>query len=87
MATIGSKGQPGTDFGSKGESGEKFPKGAKSSDAGGERSARIKNGVGMGSADVTGGRAAGSKEVGELNTGRSESICYDHKRIPHAQGK
>lgn len=49
------------------------PKGAKSSDGGGERSERLNNGVGM-------GRADGTKETGEFNTGRSERVAYTHKR-------
>ena len=79
--------QPKTDYGTKGESGEKEPKGATSSDRGGEKSTRMKNGVGMGSADDTGGRAAGSKDLGEVNTGRNESTFYTHQRIPHDQDK
>lgn len=62
----------------KGETHESIPKAAKSSDGGGEKHGAIKNGVGMGAAD--GGRATGGKERGEYNTGRSESVCYTHKK-------
>lgn len=78
--------QPKTDYGTKGESGEKIPS-AVSSDKSGERSGNKKNGVAMGKADSTTGRSAGGKDLGEFNTGRSESVCYDHQRIPHDQGK
>lgn len=78
--------QTGTDYGSKkGETGEREPKGATSSDTSGEKTKSMKNGVAMGQAAGTGGRSAGGPERGEMNTGRSESTCYNHKRIPHAQ--
>lgn len=77
--------QSGTDYGRKGEAGEREPKGATSSDNRSERHAKVKNGVGMGKEDD--GRAAGGPERGEFNTGRSESTCYSHKRIPHEQDK
>lgn len=76
--------EPGTGYGRKGESGEKMPK-AKSSDGGGERHTGIKNGIGMGKADATGRSGNGGKERGEYNSGRSESTCYSHKRVPHEQ--
>ena len=72
------KGYPGANEGRRGESGEKLPK-AKSSDGSGEKSSRLTNGVGMGKADAT-GRSSGGKERGEMNTGRSESTCYTHKK-------
>jgi len=80
MAT-NSKGmnQPGTDRGERGETGEKIPKSVKSSDSGGEKSKSKTNGVGMGARDDT-GRSNGSKERGEFNSGRSESVCYSHKK-------
>jgi hypothetical protein len=59
--------------------GAKAPEGAKSSDGGGERSTAMTNGVGMGKADGA-GRASGGKERGEYNSGRSESVCYSHKK-------
>ena len=73
--------QSGTDYGTKGESGEKEPSGAKASDSSGERKGRIVNGTYVGHSD----RPAGGKEMGEMNTGRSESVVYNHKRIPHDQ--
>ncbi len=71
--------QPGTDYGTKGETGEKLPKAGKA-DLSGERSEKKINGVGMGKEDATGERNAGSKETGEYNTGRSEGVCYSHNR-------
>lgn len=78
--------QPKTDYGTKGESGEKVPNAGKP-DLSGERKGRMKNGVAMGSADDTGGRAAGSKDLGEFNGGRKDSVIYTHQRIPHDQDK
>jgi hypothetical protein len=57
----------------------KAPSGAKSSDAGGERTERLNNGVGMGKADGA-GRAGGGKEKGEYNTGRTGGTVYRHTR-------
>ena len=58
----------------KGASGEKEPKGATSSDRSGERKAKsMRNGVAMGKED-----AIGSDK--EFNTGRTEGICYEHKK-------
>lgn len=71
--------QPKTDYGQRGETGEKEPSGAKSSDSGGERKGKIVAGVGMGKEDAT-GRANGGKEKGEFNTGRKESVVYTHDR-------
>ena len=90
--------QPGTDYGTKGETGEKLRKGVTSSDMTGQRKAPLNGGVGMGKADKLGnmegaaGRAAsdmGKQEghCGEFNSGKSESTCYDHKRLSHAQSK
>ena len=77
--------QPGTDKGERAETGEKEPKGAKASDSGGERKARVLNGVGMGKADSTGDREGGhigkhEGLVGEYNEGRKEGVCYTHDR-------
>ena len=81
------EGYAGSNEGERHESGEKEPKGAASSDRGGERKKGIVNGVGMGKADGTGGRSAGGKDMGEYNEGRQSdgAVCYSHKRIPHAQ--
>ena len=58
----------------KGASGEKEPKGATSSDRSGERKAKSMRGsVAMGKED-----AIGSDK--EFNTGRTEGICYEHKK-------
>ena len=87
--------QTGTDYGTRGESGEKEPKSAQSADTSGEKREGIKNGVGMGKADRTGlmehgvGRSGvGQPEgrTGEFNTGSAEKDCYNHKRYTHAQG-
>lgn len=76
--------QSGTDYGKKGETGEREPKGATASDSSGERHGRVVNGVGLSHPTE---RKEGSTERGEFNTGRSESVVYSHKRIPHDQGK
>jgi hypothetical protein len=52
----------------------KMPKGATSSDMRGERREREVDGVAMGKMD-------------QFNTGRSEKVCYEHKRMPHDQNK
>ncbi len=78
-------GQPGTDYGKRHETGEKEPKGATKADTKGERHESKTNGVAMGKLDATGERGMGGKEKGEYNTGRSEGVCYTHKRIPHDQ--
>jgi len=58
----------------KGATGEKEPKGATSSDRSGERKAKsMRGGVAMGKED-----AIGSDK--EFNTGRTEGICYEHKK-------
>ena len=60
--------------GAKGASGEKLPKGATSSDMSGERKSKsMRGGVAMGKED-----AIGSDK--EFNTGRTEGICYEHKK-------
>ena len=61
-------------MGAKGASGEIEPKGATSSDRSGERKAKsMRGGVAMGKED-----AIGSDK--EFNTGRTEGICYEHKK-------
>ena len=61
-------------MGTKGASGEKEPKGATTSDRSGERKAKsMRGGVAMGKED-----AIGSDK--EFNTGRTEGICYEHKK-------
>lgn len=77
--------QSGTDYGRRGETGEKEPKGAAKADTKGERHERKTNGVAMGKADATPGRTPGGHDYGEYNTGRAEKTCYTHKRIPHEQ--
>ena len=58
----------------KGASGGKEPKGATSSDMSGERKSKsMRGGVAMGKED-----AIGSDK--EFNTGRTEGICYEHKK-------
>ena len=51
----------------------KEPSGVKSSDAGGERTGMIKNGIAMGKADATGADK-------KFDGGRSSGICYTHSR-------
>jgi hypothetical protein len=70
---------PGASEGERAETGEREPKGAKSSDSRGTKSKGTVNGVGMGKADAT-GRSNGGKEMGEYNTGRAEKTCYTHKK-------
>ena len=54
--------------------GAKAPKGAAKADMSGERSEKLKGGVGMGKEDKTAGME------GEFNTGRTSGICYEHKK-------
>ena len=77
--------QPKTDYGTKGETGEREPKGAKASDSSGERRERMIAGVAMGKADDMKGRNAahvGKHEgmVGEINQGRHDGVIYNHTR-------
>lgn len=74
-----------TNFGEKGETGEREPKGAKSSDTGGERKERLVAGVALGKKDGMPMREKshlGKHEglVGEVNEGRKEGVCYAHNR-------
>jgi hypothetical protein len=58
----------------KGATGEKEPKGATSSDRTGERKAKsMRGGVAMGKEDMIGADKL-------FNTGRTEGICYEHKK-------
>ena len=90
--------QPKTDYSTRGETGEKLPKGAVSSDKSVGKKEAIKNGVSVGGeADKTGSRrgAVGRPDghmgkhdafVGEFNSGKSEGTHYEHERISHPQG-
>ena len=60
-----------------GTQGAKIPA-ATSSDKSGERMEKIKGGVAMGMED-----AVGSDKL--FNTGRTEGICYEHKRTSYAK--
>lgn len=89
---MANKGYPGANERMRHETGEREPKGAPASDKSGERSSRKIIGVGIGERDKQGtqvggvGRSGmGGKDNGEYNTGRSESVCYNHKRISHPQ--
>jgi hypothetical protein len=53
--------------------GAKAPAGATASDASGERHAKLRGGVAMGKEDDIGADKL-------FNTGRTEGICYSHKR-------
>lgn len=85
--------QPKTDYGQRGETGEKIPTGVKSSDGSGTKSVRVTGGVGMGKADGLGLRSGShlgkiEGHTGELNDGnKGERKVYEHKRIPHDQDK
>jgi hypothetical protein len=58
----------------KNATGEKEPKGATSSDRSGERKTKsMRGGVAMGKEDMI-----GSDKM--FNTGRTEGICYEHKK-------
>ena len=58
----------------KGATGEKEPKGATSSDRTGERKAKsMRGGVAIGKEDMIGADKL-------FNTGRTEGICYEHKK-------
>ena len=54
----------------------KEPAGVKASDAGGERSGMIKNGIAMGKAD----NISPDKQ---FNGGRTSGVCYTHVRGDH----
>ena len=53
-------------------------KGATSSDMSGERRGKIVGGVAMGKEDAVGMDK-------EFNTGRTEGVCYTHKRASYGQ--
>lgn len=53
----------------------KEPGGVKASDASGERSGSIRNGIAMGKAD--------SVNEKQFNGGRSKGVCYTHIRGDH----
>lgn len=57
---------------------EVLPKGAKASDASGERSSGMRGGVGMGKADAIGADK-------QFKGGSSEKVCYEHKRGAYAK--
>lgn len=82
--------QPGTDFGEKGETGEKIPSSVKSSDRSGEKGVAMKGGVGMGIKDSIGEREKGhlgkhDGRLGEMKGHKGETVVYSHKRIGHDQ--
>ena len=60
-----------------GTQGAKIPA-ATASDKSGERMEKIKGGVAMGKED-----AIGSDKL--FNTGRTEGVCYEHKRTAYAK--
>jgi len=61
---------------------EKMPKAVKSSDASGEKSAKMVGGVAMGKADGPIRAAMGKHDgrMGEMKGSCSETVCYEHKR-------
>lgn len=82
--------QSKTDYSERGETGEKEPKGAISSDRSGDRKERLVAGVGMGMKDGIGARESGHMgkhdgNTGEFNDGTTKGTCYTHKRMPHEQ--
>ena len=90
--------QKGTDFGQRGETGEKFPKGVTSSDHTGSKKEKLDKGVGHGKADKHGTMEGGvgrhehhmgkhEGHHGEFNTGThpSHHVHYEHKRVEHVQ--
>lgn len=60
-----------------GTTGAKIPA-ATSTDKSGERMEKIKGGVAMGMEDACGADK-------QFNTGRTEGICYEHKRTAYAK--
>jgi hypothetical protein len=81
---------PNSMKGTKGMSGEKFPKGANMADESGERKMPLVGGVGQGRMDSIGARDNSHMgkidgRTGEFNTGSRESECYVHERTPHIQ--
>lgn len=83
--------QSGTQYGQRGETGEKLPKGVTSSDKSGEKSVKVHGGVGIGKADSIGARDKShlgkhDGHQGEFNDGKSgERVVYEHKRTAHDQ--
>lgn len=90
--------QKGTDFGQRGETGEKFSKGVGKEDDRGRRKEKTLEGVGQGMADKTGQAVQGvgrhehhmgkhDGHHGEFNSGTHEShkVHYEHKRVEHVQ--
>lgn len=57
---------------------EVLPKGAKASDASGERKESLKGGVAMGMKDAVGADK-------QFKGGSSEKVCYEHKRTAYAK--
>lgn len=77
--------QEGTDYGTRGETGEQIPASTKASDSSGERKVGIKGGVGMGKADSIGERESShlgkhDGRLGEMKGHKGESVVYNHKR-------
>jgi hypothetical protein len=64
--------------GAKSSTGIKTPKGATTADTGGEMKPVVKGGVAMGKTEADGNHK-------DLNTGRTNGICYEHKRSSYGQ--
>ena len=64
--------------GVKSTTGATPPKGASKADMSGERMGKIVGGVAMGKEDDVGSDK-------EFNTGRTEGVCYTHKRASYGQ--
>lgn len=90
--------QPGTDFGQRGESGEKFPKGVAKAESKNGKHEKLDQGVGHGKADKHGTMEGGvgrhehhmgehDGHHGEFNHGtqHTKHVCYEHKRVDHVQ--
>jgi hypothetical protein len=54
-----------------------MPKGADAADTKGERHEALRGGVAMGKEDMVG-------KDSQFNTGRTEGICYEHKRTAYS---
>ena len=69
-------GKMDSEKGTKGLTGEKLPKGAQKADMSGERRGKIVGGVAQGKEDATGADK-------QYNTGKTEGVCYEHKRTAY----
>jgi hypothetical protein len=70
---MGKTTNPNSTRGVPSATGATAPKGVNASDSSGERHAKLRGGVAMGKEDNIGADK-------QFNTGRTEGVCYEHKR-------